>query len=544
VLGVAPPAVNYYTQVVSALPPATGVSGDIKLATLTFYIYEDICWPEQSEYDTFEVDGKLSDSCSNMILKCDSYNADVEFDAAEPDIMMKPNNETNFMWGIHEKFTKEIWVSDITKMKSLYFELRWDKWNAAWKGGSPKWNSMVKLVTAEFDPVSLPAGIIESATVSPVEDLVSQERIFVDIKIKCTAKPLRGTFRVLTLVFQKLDPWECGYQPEYKFTQPHTWTTQNATCTFWFEKGWFDVYCPGLEYIYFGKAFNKPLGTAFKLTLGKTEWLDCAYAHKGGGAIKLTTYQAADTAGVKFTIGNIGNPYDALTKYITIADIVSDPQVWIGAGGTGGVFTAVICNDTTTTPHTPRVWIVDTPSGAGPGYHPGAPTTYSLYGWNGKDWNSLSFVGFAGTSWANIPTISTYRVLGFAAFMGFPKATTGNNVVDDWQITIKDVRGNYLLSPNTVWAGADIEPLQTSKWYDKTLYKLLYCNPKIVNLYTFVPIPGDLNRDGVVDIVDVMIIASMYGLYEPYYNFDSSLSNVIDIFDIVIVCKNFGRTTP
>jgi hypothetical protein len=78
-------------------------------------------------------------------------------------------------------------------------------------------------------------------------------------------------------------------------------------------------------------------------------------------------------------------------------------------------------------------------------------------------------------------------------------------------------------------------------------------------LYVFAPIPGDLNGDGKVDTVDLMIEAAYYGRipncdpanipysglpngYTAYYNLNND--GAIDIYDIVIVAKNFSRTTP
>jgi hypothetical protein len=78
-------------------------------------------------------------------------------------------------------------------------------------------------------------------------------------------------------------------------------------------------------------------------------------------------------------------------------------------------------------------------------------------------------------------------------------------------------------------------------------------------LYTFVPVPGDLDGSGHVDIADLMIEASYYGktvscvitdapIDSPpnafTWFYDLNRDGVIDIYDIVIVAKNLCRTVP
>jgi hypothetical protein len=73
--------------------------------------------------------------------------------------------------------------------------------------------------------------------------------------------------------------------------------------------------------------------------------------------------------------------------------------------------------------------------------------------------------------------------------------------------------------------------------------------------FTFVPIPGDLDGSGHVDITDIMIEAGYYGYetVEPWpglppkyitFYYDLNNDKVIDIYDVVIVAKNFCRTAP
>jgi len=58
-------------------------------------------------------------------------------------------------------------------------------------------------------------------------------------------------------------------------------------------------------------------------------------------------------------------------------------------------------------------------------------------------------------------------------------------------------------------------------------------------------IPGDINRDGIVDIYDVVTVALAFGSYlgRPRWNpiADLKPDGIIDIFDLVIIGVNFGK---
>ncbi|KYK27217.1 hypothetical protein AYK26_04100 [Euryarchaeota archaeon SM23-78] len=62
----------------------------------------------------------------------------------------------------------------------------------------------------------------------------------------------------------------------------------------------------------------------------------------------------------------------------------------------------------------------------------------------------------------------------------------------------------------------------------------------LVNESCRIPIPGDLNNDGVVDISDLIIIATNFGLTSGFdLRADTNSNNEIDIFDIVFVASRF-----
>jgi parallel beta-helix repeat protein len=61
-----------------------------------------------------------------------------------------------------------------------------------------------------------------------------------------------------------------------------------------------------------------------------------------------------------------------------------------------------------------------------------------------------------------------------------------------------------------------------------------------------VKMPGDLNMDGKVDIIDVVIAGSAFGSEpgHPRWNptADENEDNIIDILDLISICLNFGKT--
>lgn len=65
--------------------------------------------------------------------------------------------------------------------------------------------------------------------------------------------------------------------------------------------------------------------------------------------------------------------------------------------------------------------------------------------------------------------------------------------------------------------------------------------------YIYKPVPGDLNMDGLVDIVDLVTVAGYFGTTPggpPYHAADINCDGYIDILDIILVARNFGRTEP
>ena len=61
--------------------------------------------------------------------------------------------------------------------------------------------------------------------------------------------------------------------------------------------------------------------------------------------------------------------------------------------------------------------------------------------------------------------------------------------------------------------------------------------------FAFVPIQGDIDNNGVVDILDLRTVAAFYDTINPQYNLTGD--NIIDIYDLVVIGANFDYTyTP
>lgn len=107
----------------------------------------------------------------------------------------------------------------------------------------------------------------------------------------------------------------------------------------------------------------------------------------------------------------------------------------------------------------------------------------------------------------------------------------------------------------------DILPTYLGK-YKKGIYDLILdvnqngvvdnadiCNHESMGTYAFtVSITGDVNGDGVVNIIDVFLVAYSFGStpipFNPRWNTNADLNNdnIINIFDIFVVAKHFGAT--
>jgi hypothetical protein len=189
---------------------------------------------------------KASNSCSDPIDLCDPYQGWWEFIPVQPEIYLVPDHEINCVVG--ETFDIDVMVENITKMKSLHLWIYWLKNEMYLEPGT--W---MPIISTTEDDVVLNEEIfpeVDTFTVT-ITDFMTETWLVIDIVLDCDLPLINGTFRALTITFTKEDPWWSGRQPEY-FKENHEWDTDNATTPIAIWEGYFDVYCPDLDYIWFG----------------------------------------------------------------------------------------------------------------------------------------------------------------------------------------------------------------------------------------------------------------------------------------------------
>ena len=75
--------------------------------------------------------------------------------------------------------------------------------------------------------------------------------------------------------------------------------------------------------------------------------------------------------------------------------------------------------------------------------------------------------------------------------------------------------------------------------------KIYIDDPKLTDTeslqYVYDPIPGDLNMDGEVNVLDLQLVAADYGSTTTY---DLNEDGKVDLIDLVLVAINYGRTKP
>ncbi|MFZ1552475.1 MAG: hypothetical protein WAV53_13860, partial [Anaerolineae bacterium] len=75
-------------------------------------------------------------------------------------------------------------------------------------------------------------------------------------------------------------------------------------------------------------------------------------------------------------------------------------------------------------------------------------------------------------------------------------------------------------------------------------YGELGVNPGLTSGYVmgFGRLREDLDGNGIVDVQDVILVASVWRFYDPLYDLDGN--GTVDIVDILRVASQFGQSAP
>jgi hypothetical protein len=78
------------------------------------------------------------------------------------------------------------------------------------------------------------------------------------------------------------------------------------------------------------------------------------------------------------------------------------------------------------------------------------------------------------------------------------------------------------------------------------IYPVSFIQLSVIEVFLKSPLPGDINNDGIVDVLDAIALATAYHARkgDPNWNPTADLNNdgVIDIFDAIILANNFGKS--
>jgi len=248
------PAVDYdlsepYHQVVSAMYPSLGVSGDFLLATLVFHINNDVSCHDGQQDGLFNVEGEMSNSCSGEIEQCDDVDAYWVFKPVVPTMRIDPA-EINCS-KIGTTFTITVWLEDIVKMTDFTVDLVWDSFAV-----DPYCGAFYTqlLYTTEEDVVINEAvfptanrsadDVIVNAPECGAYDAPFTSDVFVTVTMEDGYPLINGTVWLFKVTFVQCDPWYCGAQPEYYIDyEDHVYTTEHACTTIGFHQASVSVSC-------------------------------------------------------------------------------------------------------------------------------------------------------------------------------------------------------------------------------------------------------------------------------------------------------------
>ena len=535
-------------------PGANDPNGGILLCTYTFHIFNDVCWPQGFDTGEFRITEHLmSDSCTTKIPLCTPVPAYWKFIAKHPEVYITPKEEINCIVG--ETVIYEVWVHNITKMKSLHFNLRWQG-NHIKNCREDIWLKILNLTEVIINEDVFPKAnrITGDIKIKQWPTIASNKtsQVTVDIEMKCDFPLINGTVKAVDLIFKKMDPWWCGRQPEYTLIPPHDMTPDNATTPLWFQWGYIDVMCPELEYIQFGEYpgdtpylyYGKEVVTeAYNLyspsdgPYSLTDPTDCIYANN---PVTITVDEDCDEVVFKICTSD-GFVADTWCDGDYIPDINDTAAFFFDIGGDGGGIKDFDAYDFQVM-YEPGSLYYPSWSNEDPW---GYATKYG--GWHDKHWmlneSVADGVSAEVTATCLIVTVSIDKLGGACSDFA-------------WWLRLHDHTGCYGSSCSCCVGMPDQLLIDWNGTAHLTGCKIFasYNEAK----FTFMPVPGDLTGDGVVNVKDLTAIASKYCLtwscdpdkpadikkwVERYY-YDFNKDGHIDILDIIVVSKNWAASCP
>jgi len=241
-------AANQYEQIVTALPPSTGATGDFQLADLVFHINNDVCPNSQGASGWFPLYvAKASDSCSGKITLCNGVWATWTFTPVKPELTIIPAIEVNSVVG--SQFTASVLIKNIVKMTDFDIEIAWNQYLHdpainCW----PLAGMWSTLLTTDEKSVILNGALFNTTTAtitvnSPEcgwynsTDQVGTVRVIADVVdalASINATNPSQTFWLFNVTFTKCDAWFCGAQPHYYPKPNHDWSLENASTPIYF----------------------------------------------------------------------------------------------------------------------------------------------------------------------------------------------------------------------------------------------------------------------------------------------------------------------
>jgi uncharacterized repeat protein (TIGR02543 family) len=172
----------------------------------------------------------------------------------------------------------------------------------------------------------------------------------------------------------------------------------------------------------------------------------------------------------------------------------------------------------------------------------------TLNGFNFTIHYDSKLISYVGVTWGEL---GSGNITGVDPVNGVLEGNVAGATISGnrWLLNI-----TFQNSASLIWKVGQANRLEGRIWFNKTVLdfsgvqELAYAeggqNQVSVNEvgFAFVPIKGDVNNDGRVDILDLRTIAFYYDQQNSIYNLSND--NVISIFDLVVVSSNYGYAYP